>query len=195
MNMPKRIGVYGGTFDPIHNAHLEIARAARECADLDVVLFVVAARPPHKANGTFATPEDRMAMVRAAVGEEAGLESSDLELTREGPSYTAHTLMELHDIYPDSELFLIIGMDSLVDLPKWKDPETILKHADILVVPRPGNGAAPPELVAGKCRAIPFEETELSSTEIRERVARGEGIDKLVPARVGTLIRERGIYA
>ena len=195
MTMPKRIGVYGGTFDPIHNAHLEIARAARKCASLDVVLFVVAARPPHKKNETFATPEDRMAMVQAAVVGEAGMDSSVLELTREGPSYTGQTLVDLHRQYPGSELFLIIGMDSLADLPKWKDPETILEHAQLLVVPRPGNGSAPPNMVAGKCRVIPFAETALSSTEVRDRIARGARISELVPAPVETLIHERHIYA
>lgn len=195
MTTPKRIGVYGGTFDPIHNAHLDIARAALKCAALDVVLFVVAARPPHKIDGTFATPEDRMAMVRAAVADEAGMDSSDLELTREGPSYTGRTLVELHERFPGSELFLIIGMDSLADLPKWKDPETILEHAELLVVPRPGNGTLPPDMVAGKCRVIPFEETALSSTEVRDRIARGARIDGLVPAAVRTLIHERRIYA
>ena len=195
MTIPKRIGVYGGTFDPIHNAHLEIARAARDCASLDVVLFVVAARPPHKKNETFATPEDRMAMVQAAVVGEAGMDSSALELMREGPSYTGQTLVGLHRQYHGSELFLIIGMDSLADLPKWKDPEPILEHAQLLVVPRPGNGSAPPDMVAGKCRVIPFAETALSSTEVRDRIARGARISELVPAPVETLIHERHIYA
>ncbi len=194
MMNPKRIGVYGGTFDPVHNAHLEIARAARRCAALDVVLIVVAARPPHKENETFATPEDRMAMVKAAVLDEAGMESSDVEMRREGPSYTSQTLVELHEHYPESELYLIIGMDSLADLPKWKDPETILEHAELLVVPRPGNGTAAPDMVAGKYCVIPFEETDISSTEIRVRIARGTPIDDVVPAAVEALIHERGIY-
>ncbi|MDP7638683.1 MAG: nicotinate-nucleotide adenylyltransferase [Candidatus Hydrogenedentes bacterium] len=194
MTTPKRIGVYGGTFDPIHNVHLEIARAARGCAALDVVLFVIAARPPHKANATFASPENRIAMVQAAVCGEAGMDYSCLEFNREGPSYTGQTLVELHGQFPGSELFLIIGMDSLVDLPKWRDPEIILEHAELLVLPRPGSGTAQSDMATAKFRMIPFQETDLSSTEVRERIARGERIDDLVPGAVERLIHDRGIY-
>lgn len=189
----ERIGVFGGTFDPVHNAHIAMARAAAEGADLDQVLFMVAARPPHKSGGTAASEEDRYDMVEAALADEPRMAASRLELEREGPSYTADTLRELHARHPDAELFLIIGMDSLVDLPKWREPDVILKLAQLLVIPRPGDWSVP-EVLDGHYEIIPFVETPVSSTEVRDRLAAGESLDGLVPTEVQQLIEERGIY-
>lgn len=194
MNGPKRIGILGGTYDPIHNAHLAIARAALASASLDRLLFVVAARPPHKTQGAVATPAQRLAMVEAALAEEPGMEASTIELEREGPSYTGETLSELHKIYRDAQLFLIIGLDSLADLPNWKDPHTILAHARLLVAPRPGGHYDVPDEFAGAYDLLDLEETDLSSTDIRERIASGECVGHLVPQAVERLIREEGIY-
>ena len=188
-----RIGVFGGTFDPIHNTHLAIARAAREQAKLDVVLFVVSANPPHKRGATFASPEDRLALVEAAVAHGPGMASSRLELDRGGPSYTADTLEALHEQYPRAELFLIIGMDSLIDLPKWRSPDRIIELAHLLVVPRPGE-ADVPELVRGRYTTLAFSETEVSSTDIRARIESGDPCADLLPPAVSALIQQRALY-
>lgn len=193
MNSPGRIGVLGGTFDPVHAVHLDIANAAVEQCDLDRVLFVVSARPPHKRNATFAGPEDRYAMVAAALAGEERFEPSRIELDRMGPSYTVDTLRLLRARHPAAELYVILGMDSLIDLPGWKEPEEILRLARLLVVPRPGDSTVPRELI-GRYQMLKFPATDLSSTEIRRRVAAGESIDGLVPESVRRIIQDRGLY-
>lgn len=189
-----RIGIFGGTFDPIHNAHLEIARAALDAGKLDLVYFIVAARPPHKQTVTHAAPDDRLAMVRAAVEDDARLEASDLELVREGYSYTIDTIQEFQRRYPGAELFLIIGYDSLLDLPRWRRPDHIVECCRLLVAPRPRMVERPAAELEGCYQILPFKETDLSSTEIRRRVAAGESIEGLVPPAVERIIREKGIY-
>ncbi|MBN2309100.1 MAG: nicotinate (nicotinamide) nucleotide adenylyltransferase [Candidatus Hydrogenedentes bacterium] len=193
MGSPERIGVFGGTFDPIHNTHIAVARAALAQRRVSRVVFVVSARPPHKHEGPYAAPEERYAMVAAAVAGQAGMAASRLELDRRGPSYTVDTLAAFARDCPGAALALILGMDSLIDLPTWRDPEGILARAHILVVPRPGTWDIPASL-DGHYDVLDFEETTLSSTEIRERIAAGEPIDELVPPGVGRLICERRIY-
>lgn len=190
----KRIGVFGGTFDPIHNAHLDIARAARDAADLDLVLFVVSARPPHKTNGTHAAPEQRLEMVEAAVADLAGMEASSVELERDGPSYTAETLATLKAAYPGGTLFLIMGYDSLVELPGWKNPDAILSAAELLVVARPGQENGVSAQLHGKYRILPFEEMDISSTDIRRRIGAGESVADLMPHSVLDVIKREGLY-
>ena len=189
----RRIGVFGGTFDPIHNAHLAIARLALESAGLDEVLFVVSARPPHKTAGPHATPALRYAMVKAALDDEPCMRASKIELGRPGPSYMADTLEALREREPGARLYLIVGMDSLIDLPGWKSPDRLLDAARILAVPRPGHWEVPSSL-AGHYEVLPFRETPVSSTEIRARIASGQSCDGLVPAKVLALIREQGAY-
>ena len=190
----KRIGVLGGTFDPIHNTHLDMARAAMKVAHLDTVLFVLSARPPHKRDDTVASPEQRLEMIEAALDSEANFKPCDIELRRQGPSYMHETLCDLEKEYPSAELFLILGLDSLLDFPDWKDPEDILEQARLLVAPREGDGRVVPVSLEGKYDFVPFEESDVSSTGVRHCVARNEPIDDLVPAAVVRLIREKGIY-
>ena len=190
--MAKRIGVFGGTFDPIHNAHLSIARAAMDQAGLDKVLFVVAARPPHKRAGVQAPAGARLRLLEAAVAEERGMEASSIEIDRDGPSYTADTLQQLRSEFPDAAFFLIIGMDSLRDLPNWRQPGDILARAQILVVSRPGQPRPPESEI--KYQMLDFPAMEVSSTDIRARLARGESISGLVPDAVARIIYEEGLY-
>lgn len=194
MNRPLRIGIFGGTFDPVHSAHLDIARAALSSAGLDKVYFVLAARPPHKRTATHASAEDRMAMVRAAVEADERFEASDVELVRDGYSYTIDTLKEFRLRHPGAELFLIIGYDSLIDLPRWRDSGQIVERCRLLVVPRLRINASPAPELAGRYQMLPFKETDVSSTDIRERIASGGSITGLVPAAVERIIREKGIY-
>lgn len=194
MSASSRIGVFGGTFDPVHITHLDIARAALESANLDTILFVVAARPPHKRDGTVASPEERLAMVTAAVADQPRMEPEGLELGREGPSYMVDTLREIHRRDADAELFLIIGMDSLIDLPQWKEPEEIVRLARLLAVPRPGKNHTVPSVLANAYDRLPFAETEVSSTEIRDGIRQGADVSKLVPPATLDYIEARGIY-
>ena len=194
MTEPLRIGVYGGTFDPVHHAHIEAARAARDVAELDLVLFVVAALPPHKRDGVYAPVEDRLAMVHAALEAEPGMVASSVEIKRRGVSYTIDTLDILHAQHPGAELLLIVGQDSLIDLPTWRDLPGILRHARLLVVPRPGTHAAVPQELAGRYRMVPFKETPLSSTTLRAQLAAGEDVSALLPPAVERYVREKGLY-
>lgn len=191
----RRIGVFGGTFDPIHNAHIDIARAAMQSASLDIVLFVVSASPPHKPNGVLATPEQRYRMVEAALEEEEGLSPCDIEFHRDGPSYTATTLEKLKSLYPESSLQLIVGLDSLIDIPTWHDPQAIFDRAHILVVYRPGEERVIPSELDGKYDRVPFPEDGASSTEVRRRLRNGESINELIPTPVVSMIEECGLYA
>jgi nicotinate-nucleotide adenylyltransferase len=189
-----RIGVFGGTFDPIHKAHIDIAHAAMTSASLDAVLFVVAASPPHKQQGVGATPEQRFAMVEAALLDEGCLEPCDSEMRRDGPSYTATTLSILQEKYPGAELFLILGLDSLIDLPNWREPEEILSRTHVLAVSRPDESRIIPSALDGKYDLVPFEESTISSTEIRRRVLVNETISNMVSERVSELIESGGFY-
>jgi nicotinate-nucleotide adenylyltransferase len=163
-------------------------------ASLDVVLFVVSASPPHKQEGVGASPEQRYGMVEAALSGEADLEPCDIEMRREGPSYTAITLSELRTQYPSSEMYLIVGLDSLADIPNWREPEAISRMARILAVSRPGESREVSSSLEGKYDLVPFEESEVSSTEIRRRIGAGETLDGLVPGEVIAIIEEGGIY-
>lgn len=194
MSKPSRIGILGGTFDPIHNTHVAIARAAIDQLGLDRVHFVVAAAPPHKKAGAYADGEIRYAMVEAAVAGEEGMEASRVELDRGGTSYTIDTVTHFREASPDAELFVIVGADSLVDLPRWKDPEGILERAHLLVVPRAEVGQQAPREVEGHFTFLDFPETPLSSTEVRRRIEDGEPIGDLAPPGVEAIIREQDLY-
>lgn len=197
MSDARRIGVYGGTFDPIHQTHLDIARAALTQAELDRVLFVVSATPPHKRHLVHISAEDRFALVQAALSGlgEPRFEASRIEIDREGPSYTVDTLRALSAAHSGAELSLIIGADALVDLSRWHDPAGILSLAHLLVAPRPGFAPeALPELLRGRYTMLGFTETPVSSTEVRAALARGDAPESLVPAGAAALVREKGLY-
>ncbi len=188
-----RIGVFGGTFDPIHRTHVDIGRAALKHKALDRVLFVVSADPPHK--GDEITPaDDRFAMVEAALASEPGLDPCDLELHREGPSYTADTMKALRALYPDAEFFLIIGQDALIDLPGWRSPQDILEEAQLLVLPRPSEARFILIVLDGHFEMLPFAESLMSSTEVRGRLAAGDAAADCLSPAVLKIARDRGLY-
>ena len=185
-----QIALLGGSFDPVHAGHVALAEAARDRLGADRVLLVVAAGQPLKAGGAAAPPEDRYAMVRLAVRGRARLEASDLELHRPPPSYTVDTLRELRrGLPPEAGLLLLLGADALADLPRWKEAAAVRGLATIVGCTRPGRG--PP---AGADRVLEAATPDVSSTEIRRRVAAGEGIEGLVPGDVAAYIAERGLY-
>jgi len=185
-----RIGVFGGSFDPPHLAHLVIAEQARAQAGLDRVLWVPARRSPLKPSGSAADEEHRLAMVRLAVEGHDGFAVWDGELRRPAPSWTVDTLDELTREYPGGELFLILGGDSLESLPRWRDPGRIRRLARLLVYPRHGSEPVEREGITGL--DVPL--LEMSSTDIRRRVEAGQSIRYLVPDSVRDYIDRHGLY-
>ena len=192
-----KIGILGGTFDPVHNGHLALAAAARDHFALDLVLFVPAGQPWRKTREI--TPaEQRLAMLRLAIAGNATFGVSEIELQRPGPTYTADTLDALAGERLDDEFWFIIGADALADLPNWRDPERIARHAVIAVAPR--NGAAIDRAIAavpaltGSIMPFPVHPVDVSSTEVRRRAAAGDPIDTLVPAAVAAYINDHGLY-
>jgi nicotinate-nucleotide adenylyltransferase len=184
--LTERVGVFGGTFDPVHVAHLVAALEARHALNLDRVLLVVANEPWQKAGTRVVTPaEDRYAMVAAAIADVDGLEASRVEIDRGGASYTADTLAEL--AAADRELFLIVGAD--VDLASWARPDEVASLAHVVVVTRPGQRAP-----AG-ATVVEIPSLAISGSDLRERMAAGRPVDFLIPPGALHCIRERGLYA
>jgi nicotinate-nucleotide adenylyltransferase len=181
-----RVGVFGGQFDPPHNGHLAVVRAARDQLRLDRVVVIPTARPPHRPAPQ--TPaETRFALAVAAFAGEPGVEVSRLELDRPGPSYTVDTLEHLAG--PGRELHLILGADQLAALPAWHRPERVRELARVAVAARPGaaHATAAEELVMAP--------VDVSSSQLRERVAQGEDVSELVPPAVAAAIEREGLYA
>jgi nicotinate-nucleotide adenylyltransferase len=189
----RRIGVFGGTFDPPHVGHLVTAVNVRHALDLDVVLLVVARDPWQKSHKLVTPAADRFAMVEAAVGEVAGLEPSDLELRRSGRSYTADTLAELRADHPAAELFVILGSDAAAGLPSWERADEVRALSSIVVVTRPGaeEGQPPP---GWDWQAVESPRLEVSSTDLRARVTDGRPLDYLLTDAVLDCIEARALY-
>ena len=183
-----RVGIFGGTFDPVHVGHLAIANAALESVPLDRVVFVIARRSPLKERGPAGSEADRQAMLELAVAGEQRFSVSRVELDREGPSYTVDTLEQLAG--PD-DLFLILGGDAIADFPRWKDPDRIAKLATLVVAERPG---APERAGNGSIIAFDAPRLDISSRELRARAARGRSLRYLVPDPVWRHIEARGLY-
>ena len=197
----QRIGVLGGTFDPVHNGHLHIADALRTALDLDGALWVPAGRPPHKSDQIVSSDHDRLAMLDLALAGSATDEISTIDIDRSGPSYTADTLEILAEHFPNAQLFFLMGEDSLRDLPTWHHPERILRVAELAVAGRPGVETDLESLefqvpgVRKRVHVVPTEEIAISSSEIRRRVKENQSIRGLVPASVEAYIQEHGLYA
>lgn len=188
--MDTRLGIFGGTFDPPHRAHLAAARVVVDACGLDRLLLMVAADPWQKRGRVVATAADRLAMVEAAVGEDEHLVASDLEIKRGGPTYTADTIEELRGAA--AELFLVIGADLVAELPTWKRVEVLRTQCTLVIMNRGDVVAAPPPGWA--CRSVTVPAFDDSSRVIRARLAAGQSVDDVVPAPVRALITERGLY-
>lgn len=190
-----KLGVLGGTFDPVHVGHLVAAVNARHALELDRVLLVVANVPWQKAGARAITPApDRLAMVQAAVDDVDGLEASDIEIVRGGESYTVDTLRELQTLHPGAELYLIVGADLVGELDTWERSDELRELATLAVVNRPGPVAGQ-QVLGWRVANISIPMIDVSSTELRARVADGRPLDFLVPAGALRLIRQRGLYA
>jgi nicotinate-nucleotide adenylyltransferase len=198
----RRIGVFGGTFDPPHIGHLWLAALAAESVALDRVLFMPASQPPHKRLRGMTGAADRLLMTRLAIEGDPTFELTAIEMERAGPSYTVDSIAELERIYGEGErLFLIMAADSLAQVETWRDPDRLLERTEWVVGPRAGSelpDAAALEKrfgpAASRIHLLSGPAIDVSSSEIRRRVAAGETIRYLVPRRVEELIAARGLY-
>ena len=199
---PHRIGILGGTFDPPHVGHLWLATMAADAMALERVLFMPAAQPPHKGGRTVSHTTDRVLMTRLAIAGDDTFELTLIETERPGPSYTIDSVDELRRTYgPDADLYLIMAADSLNTIDTWREPDALLDRIEWVVGPRPGDPlpdrSALEERFGSKASRIHLlsgPSLDVSSTDIRRRVAAGHAIRYLVPRGVEELIRERGLY-
>jgi nicotinate-nucleotide adenylyltransferase len=203
MEEEARIGVFGGTFDPVHTGHLIMAEAARETLNLVKIVFVPAGQPWFKNDKTVSAAVQRLEMVRLATAAKAYFEVSTVEVERVGPSYTADTIAMLRAQWgPKVGLLLILGVDALLDLPQWKEPAYLVQECQFVVLPRSGRNfqelavleSSLPGISARVIR-LDVPEIEVSSTDIRDQVAHGLSIRDLVPEAVESYILEQGLYA
>lgn len=213
-----RLGILGGTFDPVHTGHLAMARAALRGVRLDRIVMIPCARPPHKDRPAITDPYLRFGMLSLLVPEEPRLTVSAMELLRGGLSFTVDTLCDLGDAHPGSDLFLVVGSDSLAEMTTWRAHEEILSRAAVAVLLRPGfdeaalrsrlapglasilrpAGAPWPERLEGNlpyAGIVEMEPIDVSSTEIRRRVREGASIEGLVPPAIAEFIKRQGLYA
>ena len=199
---PRRLGVLGGTFDPPHVGHLWLGAMAADALGLERVLFVPAAQPPHKRGQVVTRASDRMLMTRLAIATDPNFELCGIELERPGPSYTIDTIDELEQLYgAEAKLHLVMAADSLNSIDSWREPDRLLERIEWVVGPRPGNPLPDRSALVGRFGAhaarihlLDGPSLDVSSTDIRRRVAAGHTIRYLVPRGVEELIVERGLY-
>jgi nicotinate-nucleotide adenylyltransferase len=197
-----KIGVLGGTFDPVHLGHIMMAEEARKSLGLSEVLLVPAGQPMTRSNERMTSAEHRLLMLRLAAAGSPHLKVSTVEIERPGPSFTVDTITELRRKYGSKdEIFFILGWDSLAQLPIWREPARIVKMCILVAVPRPGwpqpSLKALEKDIPGIAKRVVFLENprvDISATTIRDKVARGEPIDHLVPGPVAEYIKEHGLY-
>lgn len=183
----KKIGIYGGSFDPIHHAHLILAREALETLGLTKVIFVLAAQSPHKANQTTANAEIRWEMLEAALAREPGFQPSRIELNRPSPSYSVETVETMRASEPETEFFLLLGQDNLPRLREWHRFEDLEKMVQFVILDRTGG------LIGNEYLTV-RRRIDISATDIRNRVARGQSIRYLVPESVECIMRRENLY-
>mgnify|MGYP001268975278 CR=1 FL=1 len=199
-----RLGVFGGSFDPVHYGHLLLAESCQQQARLDRVLLMPAAQQPLKPHAPLASAADRVAMLRLAIADRPALAVSTVEIDRGGVSYTADTLRALQKQHPHAELFFLLGADALADLPTWREPEAILALATPIAVRRPGSGEPDVEalapltsserLAAMRSLAVDMPPTPIASSQIRQQIAEGGPWQALTPPAGADYIVAHGLY-
>ena len=185
-----RVGLFGGSFDPIHLGHLILGETAREQLGMDKVMFVPAGNQWRKEGRDGAAAEHRLAMVRLAVEGNSAFEVSMMEVDRDGPTYTVETLAELRAESPGTEISFIVGADALADMPHWKEPERIFELATVCAAARAGEAVEDDRVTW-----IEMPDVEISSTDVRDRVKEGKSIRYLVPDAVERYVRQHRLYA
>ncbi|MBR7164442.1 MAG: nicotinate-nucleotide adenylyltransferase [Clostridia bacterium] len=194
-----KTGLYGGTFDPLHNGHMKVAQAAKNHLQLDRIIFIPAGDPPHKTEQTITDKAHRLAMVRLAA-EKEGAFVSDWELLKTEKSYSTKTLQHFKELYPEDEIYFIIGADSFRDLPSWWHYRELMRLCNFVVVSRPdvdkstflsrfSGDEAPPRVFF-----LDNIFMDISSTKIRQMVKEGEDISRLVPPVIAEYIEAKGLY-
>ncbi|MDD5190675.1 MAG: nicotinate-nucleotide adenylyltransferase [Dehalococcoidales bacterium] len=199
---PTRLGILGGTFDPVHNGHLALAEYAFAKLRLTQVIFIPTGQPWMKSGRDITPASDRIGMLHLAIDVNPNFHISGIEILRKGPTYTIDTLTELSRQTPEStELYFIISWNTLEEFPRWKDPKKIIKLCRLVVAPRPGYQK--PDLAALEAKIKGITEKivlldkpaiNISATEIRERVKKGLPVSEMVPAAVAEYIREKRLY-
>jgi len=188
-----RIGLFGGSFDPVHNGHLLVAMAACEEIGLERVFFIPAAQSPFKPESKPAPPEMRLRLLRLALAGKTNYEVDQQELQRGGTSYTIDTVRDYKTRFPKSELFYLIGADHIPQLHKWRSADELARSVEFVAIPRPGQ-TAPASPAGFRVRALHGFPFGVSSSQIRERIRAGKSIDGLVPAAVTEAIRNSRLY-
>ncbi|MFC5287482.1 nicotinate-nucleotide adenylyltransferase [Actinokineospora guangxiensis] len=192
--MARRIGIMGGTFDPIHHGHLVAASEVQARFALDEVVFVPTGQPWQKSDREVSPAEDRYLMTVVATASNPRFSVSRVDIERSGATYTVDTLRDLHAVEPDAELFFITGADALSQILSWRDAEELFTLAHFVGVTRPGYDLADTHLPTGSVSLIEVPAMAISSTACRERVAKGEPVWYLVPDGVVQYISKRGLY-
>ncbi len=198
---PRRLGIYGGTFDPLHHGHLIAATEVRAVLGLDAVVFMPAGQPPHKRDLAITPAYQRVRMIELAIAGHPGLALSTLDLAPDRPAYTAELLARLRDVWgADHELFFVLGADALRDFPGWHAPERVAALARLAVVARPGVAmdlaaiARAVPATAGRLHAVAIPLIDIASHDLRARVAAARPITFQVPAAVEAYIAAEGLY-
>jgi len=197
-----RVGIFGGTFDPIHLGHLAVARSIQSSLGLDNVVFVPAGQPWLKADTPVSRVEDRVQMLRLALARRRAFELSTIEADRPGPSYSVDTMETLQrQLGSDADFFFLLGSDALMDIAKWKEPQRLIQLCQLVAFARPGFGLPTMEAleaaVPGISMRVVFAEVpqvNIRATDIRRRIAEGRCIQRLVPRAVERYILEHGLY-
>jgi nicotinate-nucleotide adenylyltransferase len=202
-----RLGIFGGSFDPVHNGHLRLARECQRQVALDEVWFTPVAIQPLKKRGPRASNDHRVQMLNHAIESEPGQQAPQsswrvctLEIDRGGLSYTVDTLRRIREELPDAELFFMLGADTLRDVPQWREPEEIFRLSTPLIVCRPGQAMPDLSAIARYCNTahkpqlVAMEPIDVSSSDIRRRMAAGESIAHLVPPSVADYIIQHELY-
>ena len=187
-----RLGVMGGTFDPIHFGHLVAANEAASAFNLEKVLFVPTGEPWQKQ--VISSADHRFEMTKRAISKNKLFEISNVDIKRPGPTYTVDTLRDMHELYPDAELFFITGADSISKIDTWKDADQIWSLANFVGVTRPGHSLVAPNSALGKISLLEIPALAISSTDIRARVKAGKPIEYLLPKKVIKYIRKNNLY-
>jgi nicotinate-nucleotide adenylyltransferase len=199
-----RLGLYGGSFDPVHYGHLLLAETCREQCRLDAVWFAPASIPPHKQDRTLSSAADRIEMLKLAIGGHEPFTVFTGEIDRGGVSYTVDTLEQLHEELPEAELFFLMGADSLADLPTWREPERICSLAIPIIVRRAGSPEPDDSVLAllmtadrlaiARQHRVEMPVIDLSGRDIRRRVAAGQSIRYRTPRAVEKYVDSHGLY-
>ena len=193
MTESRSIGVFGGSYDPVHNGHIRAAELVQKALELDLVLFVPAAVQWQKSSTT--SSADRLAMLRLAIAGHPGFEVSDADIVRGGNTYTIDTLQDLQAHHTGDKLFFILGSDALAGIESWKNADEVLNLAQFVVVSRPGTAITIPDLARGRVWSLEIPALDISSTEFREKFGLGTDYEALLPVRVLTYIREHNLYS